>query len=190
MSDHSQATLFPRTHARYDQTFPTLTAQEIERMRRFGEPRRFAKGEKLFEGGKPVPGMFVLLKGHVAVTDHDGMGRVRLVLEEGPGQFLGEIGQLSGRPAFVDVTAEEEVEALLIVPDRLRALLIAEAELGERITRALILRRVNIIQQELGGAVLIGSPDSSGVLRLQNFLTRNGYPHHLLDPATITAPPR
>ena len=34
-----------------------------------------------------------------------------------------------------------------------------------------------------GGAVLIGAAGAADVIRLQGFLTRNGYPHHLLDPA-------
>jgi thioredoxin reductase (NADPH) len=66
----------------------------------------------------------------------------------------------------------------------LRALLVAEADLGERIMRALILRRVNLIQGGVGGPVLIGPSNSTGVVRLQSFLTRNGFPHHLLDPTT------
>jgi thioredoxin reductase (NADPH) len=70
----------------------------------------------------------------------------------------------------------------LIPPERLRALLVAEADLGERIMRALILRRVNLIQGGVGGPVLIGPANSSGVVRLQGFLTRNGIPNHLLDP--------
>jgi thioredoxin reductase (NADPH) len=71
---------------------------------------------------------------------------------------------------------------LLIPPERLRALLVAEADLGERIMRALILRRVSLIQAGVGGPVLIGPSNSRGVIRLQGFLTRNGFPHHLLDP--------
>jgi thioredoxin reductase (NADPH) len=173
------AALFPR-HA---QTFPTLTAQEIVRLRAFGELRRYSDGERLFETGKPGPGMFVILAGHVAVTQRDGLGHVTPVIDQGPGQFIAEIGQLSGRAALVDATAEGEVEALLIPPERLRALLVAEAELGERIMRALILRRVSLIQGGVGGPVLIGPSNSPGVVRLQGFLTRNGYPHHLLDPA-------
>jgi len=106
------------------------------------------------------------------------------VVEQGPGQFLGEIAALSDRPALVDAHAEGDVEALLIPSDAVRALLIAEADLGERLTRAMILRRVSLIQSGVGGPVLIGSPSSSGMVRLQGFLTRNGYPHHLLDPAT------
>ncbi|SHL00541.1 cyclic nucleotide-regulated FAD-dependent pyridine nucleotide-disulphide oxidoreductase [Bradyrhizobium lablabi] len=171
------AAAFPRR----EQTFPTLTPQEIERMRRFGEVRHYKNGERLFETGKPGPGMFVLLSGHVAITQRDGLGHVTPVIDQGPGQFLAEIGQLSGRVALVDGHAEGDVETLLIPPERLRALLVAEADLGERIMRALILRRVNLIQGGVGGPVLIGPSNSSGVVRLQSFLTRNGFPHHLLD---------
>src|SRR3954452_3464855 len=168
---------------RPEQTFPTLTSAEIERVRHFGEVRNYADGEFLFETGKPGPGMFVVLKGHVAITQRDGLGHVTPLIEQGPGQFLAELSQLSGRPALVDGRAEGDVETLLLSPERLRALLVAEAELGERIMRALILRRVSLIQAGVGGVVLIGPSPSAGVVRLQGFLTRNGYPHHLLDPA-------
>jgi thioredoxin reductase (NADPH) len=173
-------TAFPR----HEQTFPALTPSEIERMRRFGELRAYKHGEALFETGKPGPGMFVVLTGHVAITQRDGLGHVTPVIDQGPGQFLAEIGQLSGRVALVDGHAEGEVETLLIPPDQLRALLVAEAELGERIMRALILRRVNLIQGGVGGPVLIGPASLGDTARLQNFLVRNGQPHHVLDPAT------
>src|SRR6266567_2980153 len=174
----------PRSFAfpRHEQTFPTLTPREIDRMRRFGELRNYKHGETLFETGKVGPGMFVLLSGHVAITQRDGLGNITPVIDQGPGQFLAEIGQLSGRVALVDGHAEGDVETLLIPPDKLRALLVAEADLGERIMRALILRRVSLIQGGVGGPVLIGPSTSTSVARLQNFLTRNGFPHLLLDP--------
>ena len=173
------AVAFPRL----EQTFPELTPHEIARMRRFGEVRHYKDGEMLFETGKPGAGMFVILSGQVAITQRDGLGHVTPVIDQGPGQFLAEIGQLSGRVALVDGHAEGDVETLLIPPERLRALLVAEADLGERIMRALILRRVSLIQGGVGGPVLIGPSNSIGVVRLLGFLTRNGYPHHLLDPA-------
>src|SRR4030088_1312809 len=174
----SLAAVFPRL----EQTFPALAPQEIARMRRFGEVRNYNDGEKLFETGKPGPGMFVILSGHVAISQRDGLGHVTPVIDQGPGQFLAEIGQLSGRVALVDGHAEGDVETFLIPPERLRALLVAEADLGERIMRALILRRVSLIQGGVGGPGLVGPSNSSGVIRLQGFLTRNGIPHHLLDP--------
>src|SRR5215475_4763645 len=175
---NASAIAFPR----HEQTFPRLTEPEIARMRRFGDLKHYKHGERLFETGKPGPGMFVILSGHVAITQRDGFGHVTPVIDQGPGQFLAEVGQLSGRMALVDGHAEGDVEALLIPPDQLRALLVAEADLGERIMRALILRRVNLIQGGVGGPVLIGPPDSTAVAALQNFLTRNGLPNHLLDP--------
>ena len=171
-----------RVFPRLEQTFPNLTDAEIARMRRFGELRRYRNGEKLFEAGKAGPGMFVLLSGRVAITERDGFGHVTPIIDQGPGQFMAEVGQLSGRVALVDGHAEGRVETLLIPPDKLRALLVAEADLGERIMRALILRRVSLIQGGVGGPVLIGPSNSPSVARLQNFLTRNSFPHHLLDP--------
>src|SRR5450432_4897222 len=176
----SAAAVFPRL----EQTFPTLTPQEMARMRRFGELRHYKDGDVLFETGKPGPGMFVILSGHVAITQRDGLGHVTPVIDQGPGQFLAEIGQLSGRIALVDGHAEGDVETLLIPPERLRALLVAEADLGERIMRALILRRVSLIQGGVGGPVLIGPATLGDMARLQNFLARNGQPHHLIDPLT------
>src|SRR5580700_1952936 len=170
------ASAFPR----YEQTFPTLTAQEIARMRRFGEEHKHRHGEVLFETGKVGPGMFVVLSGHVTITQRDGLGRVTPIIDHGPGQFLAEIGQLSGRAALVDGHAEGDVATLLISPERLRALMVAEADLGERVMRALILRRVNLIRGGAGGPVLIGPANSAGVIRLQGFLSRNSYPHHVL----------
>ncbi|HVO90945.1 MAG TPA: FAD-dependent oxidoreductase [Casimicrobiaceae bacterium] len=179
---HTTANLPSGLAARRDQMFPQLTEAEIARIGRFAVPRRYTRGERLFAAGEPGPGMFILLKGTVVISQRDGLGRVTPIMTQGPGQFLAEVGQLSGRHALVDGYAEEDVEALLVSPGQLRALIIAEADLGERIVRALILRRVGLIEAGMSGPVLIGVPRSPDVLRLQTFLKRNGYPHHVVDP--------
>jgi thioredoxin reductase (NADPH) len=168
---------------RNEQMFPKLTPNEIDRLRRFGEVRHYAPSEALFVTGRVAPGMYVLIKGSVRVIRRDPLGHSAPIVEEGPGQFVAEVGQLSGQPAFVDVHAMDDVEALLIPPDNLRALMIEEPELGERIMRALILRRIALIEAGAGGPVLIGGENSPDVIRLQGFLARNAYPHQLLDPA-------
>ena len=122
--------------------------------------------------------MHVMLSGHVIASQHDGLGHVTPIVDFGPGQFLAEVGSLSGDPSLIDAHAEGEVEALVIAPEGLRRLLIAEAELGERIMRAMILRRVSLIESGAGGIVLIGAPNSVDVARIENFLTRNALPHH------------
>lgn len=163
------------------QAFPTLTPEEVARMRRFGVPHSFRNGELLFEIGKPTGGMHVILRGHVRVTGRDAHHRDLPVTQHGPGGFTGELGQLTNRQSFVDGTAVGEVETSYMDPDKVRALLVEEAALGEKVMRALILRRVGLIETGSGGPVLIGIPGSAGLARLQSFLTRNGIPHQLLD---------
>src|ERR1700761_8935979 len=168
---------------RNEQMFPKLTPNEIDRLRRFGEVRHYAPSGALFLTGEIAPGMYVLIRGRVSVTRRDPLGHKAPIVEQGPGDFVADVGQLSGQPAFVDVHAIDDVEALLIPPENLRALMIEEPELGERIMHALILRRVALIEAGAGGPVLIGAENSPDVIRLQGFLARNAFPHQLIDPA-------
>jgi thioredoxin reductase (NADPH) len=168
--------------SRRDQVFPVLEPFEIERIRRFGSVRSYRSGEVLAEAGKPIEGLTVVLYGTVKVTRRVSSGDGELIVEHGPGSFLGELAQLSGRPSLVDARAQGPVNALIIPPDRLRALLVAEAELGERIMRALILRRMGLLEAGSGGPIIVGRSDNRDVLRLAGFLRRNGHPHQSLDP--------
>jgi thioredoxin reductase (NADPH) len=74
----------------------------------------------------------------------------------------------------------EDVEAVLVRPDDISAMMISEADLGEKIMRALILRRVFVIERGQG-VVLIGSSGNARLLALQNFLRRNTFPNMTLD---------
>jgi hypothetical protein len=130
--------------------------------------------------GRPRP--HDILAGEVQITQRDQSGRRDPIVTHGPGAFMGELAQLSGRPALVDACAQGPVDALIIAPERLRALLVAEAEIGERIMRALILRRVGLIEAGAGGPVIVGHAESGDVLRLQGFLSRNGHPQQTLNP--------
>jgi thioredoxin reductase (NADPH) len=181
--------------SRFQQMFPVLSAAEIERVRHFGEVRSFAPGEMLCRTGKPSPGLFLILSGRVAVVGRDGLGNDLPVarfadvvggtledMEVVPGEVLADLGLLSGTPSVIDVQALAEVEAIVVPPERFRALLIAEAELGERILRALILRRVAQIETGFGGPVLMGPLGSPAVSRLSGFLGRNGIPFRVIDP--------
>ncbi len=174
----------PLIESRRDQMFPVLEPAEIDRLTRFGERRFFAAGERLVATGEIAPGAFVILAGQVDVMQNGTLGHSQLIVTHGPGSFMGELAQLSDRPALVDAYAKRAVEALVIPPRRLRDLMVEEAELGERIMRALILRRVGLLDVGAGGPVIVGSADHADVLRLEGFLTRNGHPHQRFDPKT------
>ena len=169
---------------RRDQMFPVLEPAVIERLRRFGEVRSYGPGEALVSVGDAGHGLTIILAGKVDITEHEDAGPGIPITTHGPGAFIGELAQLSGRPSLVDAHAQGPVEALIISPDRLRAILIAEAEVGERIMRALILRRVGLIERGAGGPVIVGPIGNGDVLRLAAFLSRNGHPHQRFDPET------
>ena len=169
---------------RRDQIFPHLDATDIERARRFGEIRRFAAGDALAAIGEVGLGLAIILTGQVDVYRYDAHGRRQHLYTFGPGAFVGELAQLAGRASFGDGIVTEPVEALIFSPDRMRALLIAEAELGERLMRALILRRTQMLQSGVGGPVIIGRSENGDVLQLEGFLARNATPRMMLDPDT------
>ena len=183
MADDAPSELLSRRH----QMFPVLSQTDLSRLRRFGTVRSYGAGETLFEAGKPSPGMFVVLEGAVSISERDGLGHVVPIVRQGHGQFIAEVGTLSGQPSLVQAVADEPVQALLLPPGQLRALIIAEADLGERLVRALILRRVALIERAHSGPVLIGRPHAPDIVRLQTFLRRNGHPHHVVDVAHDTA---
>jgi len=169
---------------RRDQILPQLDATDIERAWRFGEVRRFAAGETLAKIGEIGVGLAIVLSGQVDVYRYDAHRMRQHFYTFGPGAFLGELAQLAGRPSFGDAEVTQPVEALIFSPDRMRALLIAEAELGERLMRALILRRTQMLQDGVGGPVIVGRAENPNVLRLEGFLARNGTPRMRLDPET------
>jgi len=174
-------------HPRREQMFPVLTKAEVARIGRFGAVRRYPGGARLVNAGETAPGMFVVLQGSLTSSQRDGLGRVSPIVNATRGHFTGEVAQLSGGPALVDVHADDDVEVLLVSPAELRALIVAEADLGERIVRALILRRAGLLESGASGPVLIGNAQSPAMQRLQNFLSRNAQPHQVSDAAGCSA---
>ncbi len=166
--------------------FPVFEAADIAKLRRFGEFRAYRAGEALAALGKTTGGMFVLLGGEAEVTSRDAASHRVPIVMHGPGSVAGELNALSGRPSLVDIVARSAVDAIVIPTDRLHDLMVEEAELGERIMRLFILRRVSLLEAGAGGLVIVGEPGQRDVLRLQGFLSRNGHPYQTLDP-TIEA---
>jgi thioredoxin reductase (NADPH) len=174
----------PTIEARRSQMFPTLDARDIGRLTRFGVARRWPAGSKITRAGDIAPGLVLVLSGKVAVNLGGAFSSKEAVVEYGPGQFLGELAQLSDRPALTDSTAATDVDSIVIAARSLRDMLVQEADLGERLMRALILRRVGLLETGQSGPILIGHLGSGDMLRLENFLRRNGQPYRSLDSAS------
>ena len=171
-------------HPRADQMFPTLTSAQRNEAARFasGPVRSYGPGEWLFKTGEEGAPAFLVIGGCVEVVrrDHDGVEQP--VASHGPGALTGEVGQLAGRPALAGGRAGPQgCEAAPFDAPHLRALVVGSAEIGEIVMRALILRRAALISDGVG-AVILGARADPTTVRLQGFLSRNGYPFTLLDP--------
>ena len=59
--------------------------------------------------------------------------------------------------------------------------LIGSADIGELMMRAFILRRAVLLEGDGVGSVILGEAGSPDTVRLRGLLTRNGYPHSLID---------
>src|SRR5207342_285563 len=88
---------------------------------------------------------------------------------------------LSGRRSLAIIRAADDGEVIQLDRQSLLRLLQTDSELGDIVTRALILRRAGLIERGFGDVVLIGSTHCAGTLRVREFLTRNGHPYRSID---------
>jgi thioredoxin reductase (NADPH) len=166
--------------SRPDHIFPTLTEAQVARIAQHGTARPVQAGEVLVEEGAKVVPFFVVTKGHLEIVRLTE-GREFLVAVHGPGQFTGEVNMLSGRRSLFLMRASEPAEVIEMNRADVQALVQTDADLGEILMRAFILRRVELVAHGLGDGVLLGSQHSADTLRIKAFLTRNNHPYTYLD---------
>ncbi len=169
--------------AEADPKFPRLTDDQMERLRSFGVCGRAAAGNVIYDRGDEAHGVFVVISGSLEIASVSDTGESAIAILD-RGAFTGEVNQLSGRRSLVRCRAHEDSDLLEISRSSLRHLMQTDAALGEILLRAFVLRRVFLIENSVGDAVLIGSSHSSDTLRLKNFLARNGHPHTYIDVET------
>jgi thioredoxin reductase (NADPH) len=170
----------PLISSLFEQIFPTLTPAQIRRIAPHGHMRAMQHDEVLVEQGDRNVPFFVVVSGEVEIVRPSG-GVETLITIHRPGQFTGEVNNLSGRPAVVRMRATKEGELIELDRQHMLALVQTDAELGEILMRAFILRRVELVAAGMGDIVLIGSMHSGGTLRIKEFLMRNGHPYSYID---------
>jgi len=164
----------------FTQAFPTLTAEQIDRVRPYGQIRPVALGDIVFDAGDSHISMFIVLSGKLDILQFHKDGE-RPITTHHPGAFTGEINMISGRRSLVRGRVAEAGEFLEIVPDNLRTLIAKDAELSEVFMRAFILRRLALVKEGFGDAIVMGSMHCAATLRLREFLGRNGHPYEFVD---------
>ncbi|HTC90145.1 MAG TPA: FAD-dependent oxidoreductase [Bryobacteraceae bacterium] len=160
--------------------FPKLDPAQINRLTQLGQRRQVDTGEIVFDQGDSDHGVFVVLDGGIQLVSLvNGEESVFSVL--GPGMFTGEVNQLSGRRSLVRCRAHQPSSLLEIGRENLQHVMQNDVAIGEMFLRAFIQRRVYLIENKVGDAILIGTANSSDTLRLRGFLSRNGHPFTYVD---------
>jgi thioredoxin reductase (NADPH) len=170
----------PLKSSMLEQIFPTLTPAQISRIAPHGHTRPMQRGEVIIEQGDRNVPFFVVVSGEVEIVRPSGDVET-LITTHGPGQFTGEVNNLSGRPAVVRMRVTKQGELIELDRQHMLSLLQTDAEIGEVLMRAFILRRVELVTAGVGDIVLIGSNHSAGTLRIKEFLMRNGHPYSYID---------
>jgi thioredoxin reductase (NADPH) len=142
--------------------------------------RELHTGEVLYEQGDIAVPFFVVVSGELEIMRPFGTAET-LVTVFGPGQFTGEVSTISGRRTFFRVRASQPGKVIELDRQHMLALVQSDAELGDIMMRAFVLRRVELVAAGMGDVVLIGSMHSVGTLRIKEFLTRNGHPYSYID---------
>jgi len=157
-----------------------LSSAQIARISSHGVIRPITRGEVLIDGGQTNVPFFVLKAGEIEVIRASALEEI-LVAVVGPAQFTGDISMILGRPAQMRLRVSDSGEVVQLTRDQMHALIQTDAEISEVLMRALIHRRVALVEQGIGDVLLIGSVGSAATLRIKQFLTRNGHPIKCLD---------
>ena len=166
---------------RLPQTFPQLSAEMAARIAAYGSEEQLAAGQIVFARDDRSVDFFLVVDGSLEVFDTDAHGLPIIITTHHARQFSGELDLFNDRRILVSGRAGDESRVIRVKRADFRRLIANEADIGEIIMRAFILRRVGIIRHAHGGAELVGPGHRADTLRLQRFMLRNGYPHRLLD---------
>jgi thioredoxin reductase (NADPH) len=168
-------------YARQTQTFPRLNAEMTGRVVRYGTEETLPAQTIVFSRGDRGVDFFFVLEGAIEIFDIADDGTPHVLRAHGANEFTGELDLFNGRQILVGGRAGPASRVVRVKRADFRRLMTSEPDIGEIVMRAFILRRVGLLRHAEGGVVLIGPGHTADTLRLQQFLTRNAYPHRLLD---------
>jgi thioredoxin reductase (NADPH) len=172
--------MFDLPSFRPEMAFPSLTEDMVGCIRSYGTEEQYGSGAELWACNQREIEMFVVLSGSINIYTVNKSGETETVAEAGPLQFTGELNLLNDQPALVSGRTKTDSVVLRVSRQNLRKLMRSEGEIANLIMQAFIWRRIGLMSQGRIGVILYGQEGEAETLRLQQFLTRNGYPHYLV----------
>jgi thioredoxin reductase (NADPH) len=159
--------------------YPRLSDAQVQALAAQGRRRATEAGEVLVRAGDPTYDLIVILDGAIATLD-DAEGEEHIIAVHRRGRFVGELGLLTGQPAFFTAKVREPGDVLIVPVDGVRELVANDPVLGDLILRSFLLRR-SILVGLGAGLRIIGSRHSADTRRLREFAARNRLPHTWID---------
>jgi thioredoxin reductase (NADPH) len=169
------------SHALPDHVFPRLASFHVERIASLGRARIVYRDDVLVTEGQRHAPFFVVRSGELRIVRPAAGSGETIVATLQSGQFTGELNMFSNRRAIMQIRVKEDGEVIELDHEHVQSLVQGDADLGDILMRAFILRRVELIAQGLGDVVVVGSEHCADTLRIREFLSRNGHPHAYID---------
>jgi len=141
-------------------------------LRSYGSEHDMAAGEVLFADGDLTYDLIVVVAGEARIIERRGQSGETVIATYGQGQFLGEIGLLTGQRAYLSAVAGTAGRVLRVPVEQVRVVMAQELTLSELILRTFLLRH-SILTGLGSGLTLIGSRFDAGTRRLLEVLARN-----------------
>src|SRR6266849_5209296 len=155
--------------------FPILSEEQMAQLGRYAgaPPKKIRPGEALFRAGDRDSKFFVIKSGKIDIVDVTG-DQPKTVRVIGPGEFTGDVAQLTGGPALVSAIARTDCEVYEVTTDALREILNKYPDLGDTILQAFLARR-HLLREHgsFTGLRVIGSRYSQDTFRIRDFLAKN-----------------
>ncbi len=98
--------------------------------------KEYPAGQVLFRQGDAGKEMFVIQEGAVRISVESG-GKEKILVELGPGEFLGEMAILNNKPRIATATVTKNSKLLVVNPELFDQMIRGNAEIAVRMIRKL-----------------------------------------------------
>lgn len=157
-----------------------LHESHIQTLRENGEQRQFGEHEIVANVGDPTDHFVFIEEGEIEVLD-PFTGERYLPFALGPGQYMGDIGFLSGAPVSMPFRAAKDTIVTCVPRERMLALMSAIPEMSDIIITVFAARRRRQLEDNDSSLKLIGADIDRNIKQIASFASRNKIPFQSMD---------